>query len=314
MRAMAETVTIGVLDYAGAQRAAVYGLVDLFTWAARLHERRTGASGLEVSRFEQAALDEPDTPLTAVVLPPSLGESPPGPIDEAVGAWLLRRHEAGTMLCSVCVGAFLLADIGLLDGRPATTHWALDEAFGQRYPEVELDCDRLLVDDGDVITAGGLFAWIDLGLCLVERTLGPATMLETARFFLVDPGGREQRFYRTFTPTLTHGDAQILKVQRWLQRNVGKPVNVAKMAKRAGLGERTFMRRFQRATGLRTREYLQHLRVGKARERLELSQDSLQEIAWAVGYEDAGALRKVFAELVGLTPAEYRRRLGGRAR
>jgi transcriptional regulator GlxA family with amidase domain len=224
--------------------------------------------------------------------------------------WLRTRHSEGALLCSVCVGAFILAETGLLAGRPATTHWALREAFTARFPDVALDTDRLLVDDGDIVTAGGLMAWVDLGLHLVERFLGPVTTLATARYFLIDPGGREQRFYQTFAPTLTHGDASILRAQHHLQAKSAAKVTVPEMAARAGLGERTFQRRFQRATGLKPTEYLQHVRVAKSRVLLERSVDAVDAIAWSVGYEDSGAFRKIFFRVMGLSPAEYRRRFG----
>jgi len=209
---------------------------------------------------------------------------------------------ATSYFCSVCAGSFLLA------GRPATTHWALKARFAGRFPDVQLDTDRLLIDDGDLVTAGGLMAWVDLGLHLVHRFLGPDAMLATARQFLVDPGGREQRFYITFAPVLDHGDAAILRAQQWLQRHSGEPVDIARMAGAARLGERTFLRRFHRATGLRPTEYLQHLRVGKARYQLERSDLAIEAIAWQVGYEDPGAFRKIFQRLTGLSPNHYRRR------
>lgn len=151
-------------------------------------------------------------------------------------------------------------------------------------------------------------AWVDLGLRLVGRFLGSAALLATARYFLVDPGGREQRFYSTFAPQLTHGDAAILKAQHWLQANSGGRVSLPMMAARAKLGDRTFLRRFQAATGMTPGQYLQHLRVGKARELLERSGLSVDEIAWQVGYGDPGAFRKVFLKVMGLSPGEYRRR------
>ncbi len=304
-----KTTRIAVVEYAGAQKAAALGLIDLLATANRLH-RPSRARALELVRVEEAGLREPVAPFTALILPPSLREQPPAEVSDDLARWLNARHAEGTTLCSICVGTFVLAELGLLDGRPATTHWALREVFMERFPRVELDVDRLIVDDGDVITGGGLMAWIDLGLRLVGRYLGPSTVLTTSRYFLVDPGGREQRFYRTFAPVLTHGDAPILKVQRWLQRNYAAAVTVPSMAARAGLAQRTFMRRFQRATGLKTREYMQHLRIDQARELLGLTSKSLQEVAWEVGYEDPGAFRAVFVGLVGLSPAEYRRRLG----
>src|SRR5262249_17348904 len=135
----------------------------------------------------------------------------------ALVAWLVDRHREGTTLCSVCAGAFLLASTGLLSGRPATTHWALREAFAERFPDVLVDTQRMLIDDGDVVTAGGMMAWVDFGLMLIGRFLGPTAVLTTARRWVVDPGGREQRFYDAFTPIMTHGDDAILRVQHHLQ-------------------------------------------------------------------------------------------------
>lgn len=299
---------LGLLDYPGVQTSALLGLRDLLEVASRLNAARGGkAPALEV-RILTAGTAAPG--LTALVLPPSLGELPEDP-GGVLAAWLRARHAEGTLLCSVCAGAFLLAGTGLLDGRPATTHWALKERFAERFPAVQLDVDRLLIDEGDLITAGGLMAWLDLGLRLVDRYLGPEAMLATARHFLVDPGGREQRFYSPFAPVLGHGDAAVLKLQHWLPAHAGEALDIARMAAAAGLGERTLLRRFQRATALRPTEYLQHLRVGKARDLLERSDRAIEDIAWQVGYADAGAFRRIFQRLMGLSPGEYRRRFSG---
>jgi transcriptional regulator GlxA family with amidase domain len=140
--------------------------------------------------------------------------------------------------------------------------------------------------------------------------LGSTIMLETARFLLVDPPGREQRYYSCFSPNLLHGDRAILKVQHWLQSSGARDTTLHVMAARAGLEERTFLRRFQRATGLRPTEYCQHLRVGRAREMLEFTNDAVDQIAWSIGYEDSGAFRKVFHKVMGISPSAYRKRFG----
>lgn len=305
----ADLIRVGIVVYPGVQEAAVLGLSDIFRFAGRVGRDREARPALDVLRIELSDQRPPPGPSLAVaILPPSLTAEPPAPVSDALRTWLLARHDEGTLLCSVCVGAFILGEVGLLSGRPATTHWALKDAFVARFADVQLDTDRLLIDDGDIMTAGGLMAWVDLSLKLIDRLLGPSVMLATARAFLVDPGGREQRFYASFAPVLTHGDAPILRVQRWLQTMVGEPVTVELMAEHARLSRRTFLRRFQKATGLKTSEYLQHLRVGRAREWLERTSMSQQEVAWAVGYEDVGAFQKVFVRLLGLTPTEYRRR------
>ena len=160
------------------------------------------------------------------------------------------------------------------------------------------------------MTAGGVMAWLDLGLRLVDRYLGPVVMMRTAQFFLVDPAGRQQRFYANFSPSLHHGDAAVLRVQLWLQTIPSESVTIDKLASRARLGERTFLRRFQKATGLTPTEYVQHLKVQKARELLEFTTLSMKEISWKVGYEDTGSFRKTFHKFIGLRPVDYRRRFG----
>jgi transcriptional regulator GlxA family with amidase domain len=322
-----DMVEIGLLDYPDAQLSAIHGLTDLFKTANRLAAEQglSGAPILRVSHWRLTAANDAvekvfDTHpgaarklaphLAAVIIPPSLDGEPLGARTIPLANWIKAQHAGGATLCSICVGAMLLAETGLLNGRPATTHWGLAEEFTAQFPDVHLDADKLIIDDADIITAGGLTAWIDLGLRLIDRLIGPTIMLATARFFLVDPSGREQRFYSSFAPKLHHGDDAILKVQHWLRTQSGTRVTLPMMAEQARLGERTFLRRFQKATGLNPTEYLQHLRVGKARELLEASALAVDQIAWRVGYEDAGAFRKVFQKLMGLTPGDYRRRFG----
>ncbi|WP_184090099.1 GlxA family transcriptional regulator, partial [Sphingomonas xinjiangensis] len=152
--------------------------------------------------------------------------------------------------------------------------------------------------------------WTDLGLTLVGRLLGPSVMLATARFFLVDPPGRAQQPYGQFVPKLDHGDTTILAIQHWLQATGAKDHGVPMLAGRAGMEERTFLRRFKKATGLRPTEYAQQIRIAKAREALELTRRPIEQIAWQVGYGDPSAFRKLFQRVTGLAPAEYRRRFG----
>lgn len=315
---------IAILIYPGAQQAAIHGLTDLFAEASRIAAEVAGdhAPRLRITHWlpdagaQSVACVFDSHPGSSnrpavVIVPPSLGALPDPAVIRRLAVWLTMRHDEGGILASVCAGAFLLAETGLLDGRPATTHWGLAEELGARFPAIRIEADKLIVEDGDVITAAGVMAWTDLGLKLVDRLIGPGVMMATARFLLVDPPGREQRYYSNFSPRLGHGDAAILKVQHWLQAQGTQAVSLAQMAAQAGLEERTFLRRFHRATGLKPTEYCQHLRVAKAREQLELTTRSIDQIAFAVGYEDAGAFRKVFHKLVGLSPGDYRRRFGG---
>jgi transcriptional regulator GlxA family with amidase domain len=316
-------VEIGIVIYPDCQLSAVHGLTDLFRIANRLREQQPGPARRRIRishwKFDETGLEPArvfDThslafgPLTALILPPSLDAEPDGNAIARHLHWLVTQHSAGTILCSVCAGAFLLAEAGLLNGRSATTHWIHARSLAARFPAIRIDTGRLIIDDGDIITAGGVMAWVDLGLNLIERFLSPTVMLATARFFLVDAAGREQRFYSSFAPQLGHGDNRVLKIQHWLQQHVAESPSVAVMATRVSLGKRTFLRRFHKATGMTPTRYLQYLRVGKARESLEFSMSTINEIAWMVGYEDPGSFRKVFQRIMGLSPGHYRRRFG----
>lgn len=297
---------IGIFNYPGAQQAALHGLTDLFTIAGGIAQEHGGAP-LKVSHWTLEDLPK-NAELAALIVPGTLAGTPPFAGMESCTEWLTGLHKRGVTLCSVCGGAFVLASTGLLDGRTVTTHWMFAARLHELYPAVRVDSDKLMIEDGDLITAGGVMAWVDLGLKLVYRFLGPTVMLHTARFFLVDPAGREQRFYSSFTPNLAHGDELVLQIQHWLQQHYAEPHSVTAMAERSQLSERTFLRRFHKATGLKPTEYVQSLRVGKAREQLEFSKDSVNEIAWKVGYEDPGAFRKIFQRIIGLSPGDYRRR------
>jgi transcriptional regulator GlxA family with amidase domain len=272
---------IGLVLYPGAQMAAVLGMTDLFTVAdglARKKHQDRKTPLLRVSHWQWKQGEETpgrvfDTApevegLPAVlVLPPGLGD--PVPPEEAAlfATWLRDSHGAGTSLGSICKGAFLLGETGLLAGRTVTTHWSYEEQFQMRFPDARVDTDRLIIDDGDIITAGGVMAWTDLALKLIDRFLGPTVMIETARAFLVDPPGREQSYYSAFSPRLTHGDAAVLRVQHWLQATDAKEIDLLTLAKQAGLRSERSCGVSRRQRGLRPRNTVS----GCASERRESS-------------------------------------------
>ena len=324
---LANFVEIGILAYEGSQAAAVLGMTDLLTSADGIARRRQSASEprLGISHWTRANGDgapvrvfssEPGRQAvrpTVIVIPPGLGDPLPEAEARYYANWLRSQHSQGSILCSICKGAFLLGETGLLAGRTVTTHWTYEEHLVSRFPDIHVNTDRLIIDDGDILTAGGVMAWIDLSLILIERYLGDTTMIETARVFLVDPPGREQSYYSSFSPRFTHGDDAILKVQHWLETSGGKDTILAVLADHAGLEPRTFMRRFQKATGHTAGEYIQRLRIEIARDLLQSSRQTVDAIAWKVHYSDPGSFRKIFTRIIGLTPAEYRQRFGTRS-
>jgi transcriptional regulator GlxA family with amidase domain len=324
---MAETyiiaAEIGLLVYPECQLAAVHGLTDLFRiageWARAEGSGEADWQQIRVSHWhvedDTVACvwdSHPRRPhhLTHVIAPPSIVMPERMRSMPTAAQWLNACHEGGAVVCSVCAGAFVLAESGLIDGRRATTHWAFAEALAERYPEVHLAAEAMVVDEGDIMTAGGILAWTDLGLTLVERLLGPGTMLATARFLLIDPPRQAQDVYKAFIPNFEHGDAAVLRAQHLLHASSQTAHSVPELATHAGLADRTFLRRFVRATGLRPTEYLQQVRVMKARDELELGTGNVDQIAWRVGYADTSSFRRLFQRITGVSPQVYRQRFG----
>lgn len=312
---------VGLLLYPQCHMAMVHGLTDLLQVASRFSLAR-GGQPLRITHWhmdrEGAIVRCHDTHhgderLPDVVIAPAFAlDQPPGPVDanEAApfAAWLAERHAAGATLASTGCGVFMLAATGLLSGRTATTHWLHADRLRAGFPDVKIDVSKVLIEDGEILTAGGMMAWTDLGMRLIDRLLGPTVMLEAAQFWLIDPAGREQRHYSIFAPRLTHGDEAILRVQHWLQANPTNPITASDMVREAAMEKRTFLRRFKAATGITPTGYLQQLRIGKARELLQFTRRPVVEVAWAVGYNDAASFSRLFQRLVGLSPIEYRRR------
>ncbi|MGI9372960.1 MAG: GlxA family transcriptional regulator [Hyphomicrobiales bacterium] len=310
-------IGVRLLVYPRAQLSAVLGLTDLFNSANLVVQRRHGERNLQqfaVSHWYaddhglECKFGDAAVPPSILILPPCLNAQELDPSAFDLLEWIKQQHHDGVLVCSVCAGAFVLAETELLNSRPATTHWALHEKFAEMFPEVHVDSEKMIIDDGSIITAGGVMAWIDLGLRIVDRFLGADVMQDLAKLLVVDAGHREQQFYSLFSPKFDHGDGYIVKVQNWMQGHYTSRVSIPQMASIAGMGERTFMRRFRKATGMSPTTYMQSLRVAKARELLELSVKSVKQIAWDVGYEDASAFNKVFRGLMGLSPSQYRRR------
>lgn len=293
---------IALVDYPGAQRAALHGLADMFRLIARLDPE---AAGPEVTIVNADTL--PQEGVTALLFPPSIGGARGAP-DHPLARWAHRQHAQGALACSVCAGAFWLGHAGLLDERPVTTHWGLEESFRETFPKARLEPEHILIDDGDVITAGGLMAWTDLGLHLTGLWYGGAMVSRLARYLLIDPAGREQRNYSSFRPERGHGDTAVLAAQRHMEMHLQGPLTVPQLAQVAGLPLRSFIRRFQAATGHAPATYLQALRIEKARGALERGAESIAQIAWTVGYADLPAFARAFKSRTGLTPGTYRAR------
>jgi transcriptional regulator GlxA family with amidase domain len=256
-------------------------------------------------------LDE--VPRTDIVIVPVMtvegGEWIPGRYPEAV-EWLRTQHAGGAMLCSACSGVLLLAETGLLDGREATIHWAFGGTFSACFPNVRLQLDKVLVATGEreeFVMSGATATWQDLVLYLIARCVSPAAAQAMAKYMLLQWHPEGQAPYAVFLPPTDHGDSVVLRLQGWLRdhHSVARPVE--EMVRLSGIPERTFKRRFTQATGHTPIAYVQRLRIEEAKRRLERTDDSVDAISWAVGYEDPASFRRLFKRTTHLTPGAYRR-------
>lgn len=300
-------IRIAIINYPQSTQSAVFGLQEQFLLANDICVDAGLAVRFEPEIIQSSGLPD-DLSFTVVVLPPSIRSDYYNRPTPALLKWLHEQHRQGAVICSACAGAFILAATGLLEGRSVTTHWGLANEFADSYPELQLEIERILIDDGDVMTAGGLMSWVDLGMALVARYANSAVMRQLGRNMVVDTGARQQRFYQNFAPVLDHGDSRVLQVQQYLQCHYAEPLTVEILAQQAAVSGRTLSRHFVAATGLKPLEYLQKLRVQKACDQLETTTDTVSVIANRVGYADLSAFRRAFRKQMGLSPAEFRRR------
>jgi transcriptional regulator GlxA family with amidase domain len=226
--------------------------------------------------------------------------------------WLRKWHRKGAYIAAVCSGAGYLAEAGLLDGRQATTHWAVAEAYAARYPSVRWRADLFITEDQRVLCSGGVYASIDLSLYLVEKFCGHEIALQCAKALLVDMPRTHQSGYAILPLSRPHSDAPIRAIEDYMHEHFAKDLPIELLAERASMSPRTFIRRFKAATGQLPGRYMQMLRISIAKEMLETDSRSVQVVCSAVGYEDLAFFRKLFRRFTGITPAEYRSRFAGR--
>ncbi|GLQ33337.1 GlxA family transcriptional regulator [Litoribrevibacter albus] len=225
--------------------------------------------------------------------------------DPATVQWLIRQHQGGARLVSICTGAFLLAATGLLDGRRATTHWAMASVFTQLYPLVLLDPAQMVTMDQTLWCSGGASSYQDITLLLIRDYYGDAVAEQVAKLVLIDLDRTSQLKYMHFIPARQHQDEIIHQVQNRLEED-WRSASVVSLAEGVHLSERQFKRRFKQATGLSPLEYLQAVRIEHAKRALAHSQTGIEQVALSVGYEDVRFFRKLFKRQVGVSPSEFR--------
>jgi transcriptional regulator GlxA family with amidase domain len=227
--------------------------------------------------------------------------------DSFLSAWLRRMTTEVRRLGAVCVGSFLLAEAGLLDGRRATTHWKFGRELAARYPKVRVEHEPLWVKDGNIYTSAGISAGIDLALAWVDEDCGAGLAHEAARelvLFLRRPGGQPQ-----LSLSLSSQASEmttIRELQIWIAEHLGARLTVEDLAERMAMSVRNFERVFTREVGTTPSQYVLQARVEAARQKLERTEDGLKQVAAAAGFGSVDVMRRAFVRLLGITPRRYR--------
>lgn len=220
--------------------------------------------------------------------------------------WIKRQHANGAEVASFCIGAFLLAETGLLNGKKCSTHWQMVNALRSMYPDIEVMDDKLVTEDDGIYTSGGAYSYLNLLIYLIEKYAGRDVAITIAKSFAIDIDRYSQSPFIIFQGQKEHKDDEIRKAQEFIETNFQEKINVDNLADMFAVGRRSFERRFKKATHNTVIEYAQRVKVEAAKRSFETSRKNINEVMYDVGYTDSKGFREVFKKITGLTPIEYR--------
>ena len=308
-----------IVAFPRVQTLDVHGPAEVFSTASQLSDRDGYAVEVvaprpgplptsSVALYPDRTIDRCRGPIDTLVIAGGRGVHDAAR-DERMVAWVKAAAARSRRVASVCTGAFLLAQAGLLDGRRVTTHWAWCDQLASRHPGLEVDSDPIFVRDGNVATSAGVTAGMDLALALVEEDLGREAALETARWlvlFLKRPGGQAQ-FSSQLAAQMADREP-LRELQEWLPDNLDEDLSVPALARRAHMSERNFARAFRQETGMTPAAYVELARVESARIALETGDLPVEAVARQSGFGTVETMRRAFARRLGVSPNGYRAR------
>jgi len=251
-----------------------------------------------------------DVPRTGLILIPSVhGDKVRiNEVNRPLLDWVTDQYRQGAAVASMCIGAFLLAGTGLLNGRSCTTHWDFAHEFREMYPEVNLVEDKIITDENNIYTSGGAYSWLNLILYLVEKYCGREIAVTCSKGFQVDFQRASQSPFIIFSGQKDHEDKAVQAAQDYIEKNCHCKITVDELAERLILGRRNLERRFKKATGNTVMEYIQRVKMEAVKKSLETSRLGVNEVMDRVGYTDPKAFRMTFKKVTGLSPLQYRNR------
>ena len=220
--------------------------------------------------------------------------------------WIVEQHRKGAEVASLCIGAFLLAATGLLDGKKCSTHWLSANEFRTMFPKVDLVDGSIISEENGIYSSGGANSYWSLLLYILEKYTSRETAILASKFFAVDIDRDSQSKFMMFKGQRNHKDESIKKAQDYIEKNIDEKITIDELADMVSLGRRSFERRFKLATNNSVLEYIQRVKVEAAKRSLETSRKNINEVMYDVGYTDTKAFRDLFKKITGLTPIEYR--------
>jgi transcriptional regulator GlxA family with amidase domain len=220
--------------------------------------------------------------------------------------WIVAQHQKGTEVASLCVGTFLLAATGLLEGKKCSTHWMGVDDFRKMFPDIDLVSDKIITDEEGVYSSGGANSFWNLILYLIEKYAGRDVAIICAKIYEIEFDRASQSPFIIFSSQKDHEDDGVKKAQVFIENNFYKKITVEQLAAMSAMGRRTFERRFKKATSNTVIEYMQRVKIEAAKKSLESSKKNVNEVMYDVGYSDTKAFRTTFKKITGLSPLDYR--------
>ena len=249
-----------------------------------------------------------DVKKTDLILVPAIGGDLKKAIqkNEAFLPWIVEQYHRGAEVASLCIGAFLLASTGLLNGKECSSHWRTANEFREMFPEVTLIDGRIVTEQQGLYSSGGAASYWNMLLHLVEKHAGREMAIMAAKVFALEIDRKTQSPFIMFNGQKRHEDEPIKQAQEFIEKNVTERISVEELAVKYAIGKRHFIRRFKKATNNTPIEYIQRVKIEAAKKHLENSRKNVNEVMYDSGYTDIKAFRTVFKKITGLSPVEYR--------
>jgi len=220
--------------------------------------------------------------------------------------WITVQYGKGAEIASLCVGAFLLASTGLLNGKKCSTHWGFINEFREMFPDVNVQDGSIVTEENGIYTSGGANSYWNLLLYLVEKFTDRETAVLTSKYFAIDINRNSQSSFAMFKGQKEHNDAAVKNAQEYIEKKIEEKISIEELADSEAVGRRSFERRFKQATNNSVLEYIQRVKIEAAKRSLETARKNINEVMFDVGYTDTKAFRATFKKVTGLTPIEYR--------